>query len=202
MQRDCKEHVKCEDCGSEKHAIALHIDDEEHDRAPTKCLSIRTKCTQICRDRFSGKSCAKVILVRVFPDGQPEKSVNVYAMLDDQSNRSLAKSGLFHLLDIHGEEIQYTLSSCNGRFDTFGRRASGCAVVALDGSARHKLPVLIECDQIPTANMRYPPQKMLLMGRDVIEAHHVHDQLIGPRRTPIRTEAESWLGHHRRNMPW
>ena len=45
----------------------------------------------------------KMVMVKVFPTGQPEKRVKVYEILDDQSNRTLATSELFDNLQIPSE---------------------------------------------------------------------------------------------------
>jgi len=63
---------------------------------------------------------------KVFPNGEPERSVKLYAILDDQSNRTLGGTDFFDIMGISAQEAQkYTLSSCAGRVSVFGRRASG-----------------------------------------------------------------------------
>ena len=60
--------------------------------------TVNPKCTQVCgteNDKFKGRSCAKTVLVRVYPQDHPENSLKVYAIVDDQSNWSLAKPELF-----------------------------------------------------------------------------------------------------------
>ena len=46
-------------------------------------------CTQLCGYSFGGRSCGKIVLVVVFSDANPEHLVCAYAIIDDQSNRSL-----------------------------------------------------------------------------------------------------------------
>ena len=173
-----------------------------------KSLSVNSKCTQVCKDQFNGKSCAKTLLVRVYRTDHPNDVQTMYAIIDDQSNRSLAKSDFFENFGITGQQIQYTLSSCAGQVTASGRRANGFTIASLDGKSHLELPTLIECNQIP--NMReevptpdvaknhphlldivdhIPPlddesEILLLIGRDLIEAHHVFDQRIGPRNSP------------------
>lgn len=52
--------------------------------------------------------------------------------------------------------MEYTLASCSGCIATFGRRASGYVVEALDGNVSLDLPGLIECDKIPNARDEIP----------------------------------------------
>ena len=53
------------------------------------------KCTQICGDSFGGKSCAKIVLVKLSNCHRPYTCENMYAIIDDQSNRTLANSTFF-----------------------------------------------------------------------------------------------------------
>ena len=213
MRSDCKASVSC-DCGSKEHPTALHVNDgknvnpcDEKQEKPSD--PVTTKCTQICGGTRTGKSCAKVLLVKVFTEENPANAVKAYAIIDDQSNRSLAKTSLFNELEIHGEESQYTLASCSGQVTSAGRKAFGLMVESFDGSTRHKLPALIECDQIPNTREEIPTPEVvrhyqhlqdialhfrpvddnaeiqLLIGRDLIEAHHVFDQRTGPEHTPF-----------------
>ena len=215
MRQECKATVKCQSCGSDCHPTALHVHGEEKQpKLPANELTVKAeeqvnaKCTQICRGGVVGKSCAKMVLVKVFPSGKPEKAVKLYVIIDDQSNRSLARSELFDKLGIGGEEQEYTLASCNGRSRVTGRLARNLVVESLDGVTCHNLPTLIECDDIPNSREEIPTPEvaqhyahlrdvrthinpiddtakiLLLIGRDVPEAHHVIDQRTGPRSTP------------------
>lgn len=101
---------------SERHPTALHTTTaelsksqsyggEEHKGESKEYPDLQTKCTQICGDGSTGQSCAKTILVKVFPKGHPERAFVTYAVLGDQSNASLAKPKLFDLLGLQGESF-------------------------------------------------------------------------------------------------
>ncbi|XP_071145072.1 uncharacterized protein [Mytilus edulis] len=89
---------------------------------------------------------------------------------------------------------------------------------SINGNDKFDLPVLIECDHIPNnrdeiptpeVTMHYPHLKelrgsippieencqiLLLIGRDLLEAHHVLDQRIGPSRTPYAQQLKlGWV---------
>lgn len=49
---------------------------KEHGGESTKDLV--SKCTQLCSHNFNGRSCAKTVLVKIFPKGQPSKAVKAY----------------------------------------------------------------------------------------------------------------------------
>jgi hypothetical protein len=225
----CKETIQCTTCSSERHCSAMHFDrsgyskptpspstghggEQQHGEGSPEGhegLEVNATCTQICSDKFSGKSCAKTILATVYPRDRPDLAVKVYAILDDQSNKSLAKSELLDAMGVQTEQEPYKLSSCAGNFVTSGRRASGLVIESLDGSSKLDLPTLIECNQIPEIREEIPTpevaqhhphlkdiahhippiddtaQILLLVGRDLVEAHHVFDQRTGPRNSPF-----------------
>lgn len=107
IRRNCKATVKCEVCG-QNHPTALHLTTPNQDKSPVSLPSevhggegnkpnhtaagVATKYTEICGSEFHGKSCAKNILVRVYPESHPERVQKMYAIIDDQSNRSLVES--------------------------------------------------------------------------------------------------------------
>lgn len=116
MARDCKVAWKCTECESDRHIAAMHPgtapqasiaptlapeESEEgkelmRDPAPT----VTSKCTDICGEGQPAMSCSKICLVRVFAQGQRDKAINTYAVLDDQSNRSLARPKIFELFNV------------------------------------------------------------------------------------------------------
>ncbi|XP_053381914.1 uncharacterized protein LOC128549337 [Mercenaria mercenaria] len=224
---NCKVNdVKC-DCGSTSHPGAMHIDQqqrgvrdnsqqiemqmiprhEQQDGGERKS-QVNNSCTQICKNDFA-KSCTKLVLVNVCRTDNPCKTVKCYAMIDDQSNSSLAKPKLFDMLNITSQKFEYTINSCAGSRVTHYRRASDCTVMSVDGSVIYQLPTLIECPDIPDNrneicsphDVGFHPhlshiagfipkiddeaQILLLIGRDLVEAHHIQDQIIGPPGAPF-----------------
>ncbi len=136
--RDCKATLKCDECNSDSHNSALHpgppswmhkiqsssLQHGGEDEEIPKTQEVTSLCTEVCHG-LSMKSCSKICLVKVFPEGQPEKAVKMYAMLDDQSNRSLARSKFFDLFNINSKTSPYSLKTCAGLIDCYGRKAIG-----------------------------------------------------------------------------
>ncbi|CAG2230743.1 unnamed protein product [Mytilus edulis] len=219
LAKDCKANIKCEKCGKTAHCTAFHFEREtlqnnggerQIDNIPQDQVS--TKCTEICKDSgettFQGKSCAKTLLVKVYPEGKPEVSVTTYAIIDDQSNRSLACSTFIDYFNETTEPVEYSLASCSGKTVQHGRRTTGYILESLDGTTQLKCPSLIECNEIPISKReiatpaiarhykhlqdieQFIPELdrnaevMLLIGRDVTAAHHILDQRIGKDNEP------------------
>lgn len=172
--------------------------------------TVKSACTQICgRPSGTSRSCAKIIPVRVYLKEIPDKSRIVYALVDDQSSHSLATTPFFDFFSPGSMEHQYVLSSCAGRFTASGRKSRSYVIESLDSTCKLDLPSIIECNDIPKNRDEIPfpaiarqyshlqeiaqfiPTVMedveieLLIGRDVVTAHHVLDQRLGEGDLPI-----------------
>ncbi|KAL3983862.1 FRAS1-related extracelluar matrix protein 1/2 [Sarotherodon galilaeus] len=222
LAKNCTAEITCTECGSTAHVTALHPhpptwkpksfpstseDSGEEDRADNQ--EVKSTCTQVCGEGLSARACAKICLVRVFPNGRRGESKRMYAILDEQSNRSLARSEFFEAFKISGRSYSYTLKTCAGRTETSGRRASGYTVEPLDEKLSISLPTLLECNQIPNVRAEIPTPDaayhhahlkriadkipppdpdakiLLLLGRDILRVHKVREQISGPGDAPF-----------------
>ncbi len=222
MARECETAVKCRECNSDRHVSAMHpgpapwaegapVTEQEQGGESEGDVSseVTSKCTEICGKAPRPKSCSKICLVDVFPSDCPEQAERMYVVLDDQNNRSLAKSAFFKLFGINGDSYPYTLHTCAGTAKAMGRRPDNFIVRSLDGETQVSLPTLLECnmlpedrDEIPTPEIaRYfshlkavadkqPPFDtsapiLLLLGRDILSVHKVREQYNGPGNMPF-----------------
>ena len=95
--------------------------------------------------------------------------------------------------------FNYKLSTCTGESQATGRVLNNLIIESDDGSTQLKLPAILECDQIPVNIDEIPTKEVaesywymkdivdfipplneqlgivLLIGRDLIEAHHLLD---------------------------
>lgn len=156
LARDCQATLKCSECKSERHCSAMHIDtsqprpspmpDSDTEAQDGNPVEVTSRNTEVCGEASNiPRSCSKVCLVWVFPHGQPECSVQMYIILNDQSNRSLARSEFFHLFGIKGSLSPYLMRTCAGATEMTGRRATGFQIEAVNGGVCLDLPRLIEC---------------------------------------------------------
>ncbi|KAK3105444.1 hypothetical protein FSP39_025380 [Pinctada imbricata] len=215
--KNCRSRVKCETCNSNRHITCMHPEGEPPNKdggetTPKEEQSqqdVVTKCTQLCGSDTGSRSCGKVILVNVYPKGQPNKATRMYALIDDQSNKTLATSKFFDIFNLQGDPRVFTLSSCSGSVTFSSRTAEDFIVEPLSGEVQIQIPRIIELDGIPNNRQEIPtpdvalaypymsdispfiPEKdqsadiLLLIGRDVIQAHHVLDQRMGPDNSPF-----------------
>lgn len=144
----------------------------------------------------------------MYPANKSDKAREMYVVLEDQSNRSLAKSDFFELFDIKAARSTYTMKTFAGVSETTGRKAHNFVVSSLDRQTHIPLPPLLECNalpddrsEIPTPDIvqhfphlapiagKIPPLEpdtpiLLLLGRDILSVHKVHEQYNGPHNTP------------------
>ncbi|KAK0139185.1 hypothetical protein N1851_024265 [Merluccius polli] len=220
MAKDCSVKLKCFECESDRHCTAMHPDihlspavssvtepdTEQQNNTPSEVTS---RCTEVCGEGLPARSCAKICLVQVFPQGQKERSVKMYAILDDQSNRSLARAEFFQHFGIQGNASPYLMRTCAGTVEMTGRKAVGFQVQAINGEVCLDLPPLIECNEITSNRSEIPSpevalshthlrpvapyipepdpeaQILILLGRDIIRVHKVRQQISGPHDAPF-----------------
>lgn len=102
LAKNCKAEIRCNECESNSHVSALHpgpppwaIKDpsSNYGGEENKCppANVTSQCTEICGDSPIPKSCSKICLIGVYPESHPEAMVKMYVVLDEQSNRSLAR---------------------------------------------------------------------------------------------------------------
>ncbi|VDI77106.1 Hypothetical predicted protein [Mytilus galloprovincialis] len=217
ISRNCNVNVKCSIWGNNSHVSSMHIDrstttektstpkSNEDNGGELSTETILAICTRLCGNMRVGRSCGKTVLVDVFSGTSPEQSIRVYAIIDDQSNRSLATPDLFDRLGLHDSQKQFVLSSCSGSSTMVGRYASGIRICSIDGQSTFDMPEVIECDSIPSNLHEIPTPDVAnahphlhsiapylpaldpsckverLIGRDLPEVHHVTKQILGDK---------------------
>lgn len=220
MAKECPVKLRCIECESEGHCTAMHPDTPQSPTASpvaephteqqhSSSSEVTSRCTEVCGDGLPARSCAKICLVQVFPRGERERAVKMYAIIDDQSNRSLARHEFFELFGINGSPAPYLMRTCAGTTEMAGRRAVGFQVKGMNSPVCLDLPPLIECDDIMSNRSEIPSpevalshahlgpvaphipeldpeaQILILLGRDIIRVHKVRQQINGPNNAPF-----------------
>ncbi|CAE1306091.1 unnamed protein product [Acanthosepion pharaonis] len=121
VNKDCRFKPKCAECGSESHNTALHPGPVPQ-TTPIRAMpnhggennDVTAHCTQVCGSNLIDKSCSKICLVMVHPQGQRNKAVRMYAVIDEHSNKSLARPEFFELFSDFIPTSSYSLRTCAG----------------------------------------------------------------------------------------
>ena len=112
--------------------------------------------------------------------------------------------------------VQYTLSTCAGRFNVAFRHMRGIVVESLDESFKMELTQINECNNITNERPEIPTPEvvdhfehlggvtiaplnkkvdiLLLIGREIPDVHHVLEHRIGPKITRGYPLGGPWLG--------
>lgn len=226
--KDCKATIKCEECSSERHLAALHpgpapktpspLSDHGGEQEVEQNPDVTATCTEVCGSKITGKSCSKICLVQVHPKGEPHNAKKMYAIIDDQSNQSLAKTEFFDMFAIQSKTSPYTLKTCAGVTQVNGRRACDYVVKSFEGKMSFHLPTLIECNAIPNNREEIPTAKaashhphlkaiaaeippldpqaeiLLLIGRNLLTVHKVRKQICGKQDDPFAQKLDlGWV---------
>lgn len=179
---------------------------ESEEQTPLKVISM---CTEICGGAPKPRSSSKICLVNIYQAGCCNMSHRVYAVLDNQSNQFFSKITIFFYLFCTSSSISpYTLRTYSGIVETAGRKASNIILKSPDGKTKAALPTLLECNNMPNDSSEIPtPEIMqyfphhrivvnkippldtrvpiiLLLGRDILSLHKVHEQCNGPHNLP------------------
>lgn len=110
LAKDCRLTVVNSVEKGTNHPTALHDykrvtndqDFDENNHARIKTEEVTSACTMLCERAGASKLSAKTVLVKVYLRGNPEKAISVYAIIDGQRNRTLARSAFFELFGISG----------------------------------------------------------------------------------------------------
>ena len=140
------------------------------------------------------------------------KSVTVNALLDDGSTTSYLNSSIASRLGVSGELRTMTVSTLNGKVDTFTTTPVSFLIKSRDGQVQHSMTALTtdsvtgnlqpvnwlkeatnypHLNGIPFPSLARPAVVDLLIGSDHAELHVSHQDVVGPpgqpvaRRTPL-----------------
>ena len=195
LAKDCATQVKCSECHNDKHVTALHAGPPSKPAAEEVKLKdahqyggepvVISSYTEVCGNTMRGKSCAKMCLVSIHANSQPDNKIKAYMVIDDQSNFSLAKPKLFDLLSLGGKATPYKLKMCSGTSQAMGRCAQNLVIESFDGMQSNVLPILTECNAIPDSKEEIPTH--------AVARAHPHREAIAEKIPELDPEAEILL---------
>lgn len=150
LAKDCKAPVKCLECDSSYHDIAMHPDASPQPvKAPpppqenggegedsSVVSDVTTSCTEVCGKGQWGCPCSKICLAKIYHEGFKDEAIKAYVILDDQSNRLLARPEFFEVFNVKSELLSYHLRTCSG-IETLGKKAEGFKIESLDAQGCH-----------------------------------------------------------------
>ena len=154
--KNCRTRLKCKEC-SKFHPTSIHdpsIRSEpanepssEHSRDPaiTNCTNATETVTN-----------SMILPVWLYHKDQPERSVQVYTLLDNASDTTFIKSSVLKNLGVEGPEMILKLYTMHGEADVPVQKIDGLVVESLDGTAPIELSKTYSRDNIPSRSNQIP----------------------------------------------
>ena len=104
--RDCTSVCKCTTCGSVRHNSMLHLPQTNNN-----LHIVSTNCTALCGDGLPPRLCSKIVPVVISSRLRPGKVFETLAIIDEQSNTTLAHPDIFDELHADSKRVDYTLKT-------------------------------------------------------------------------------------------
>lgn len=145
----------------------------------------------------------------VFHENISRNVHRIYVIVDDLLNQTLASPELLDILDISSVPPKFTLATCSGKTAMYGRNVLGLKVRSIDKTVNLDLPSPFRCEDLPNDLSEIPTPEIaesfphlsviapkipkfdpdskvhLLICRNLLEAHYVEEQILGPRGAPF-----------------
>ena len=167
--------------------------------------NVGTFCIKMCGNLISGRSCENIILIDEFPTTNPENLKCVYAVVDEQSNRSLISTNLQFLENVNRTFCHHNLVFQHNMDDAWMDFVSNYLMDLIHWTCLSSLNTtlllvhvmkylrLMWPKHIHTCIilhyqyhlLDYEAKIELLIGRDIPQVHHVFDQVIGDKGKPF-----------------
>jgi hypothetical protein len=134
---------KCCIC-EKKHLTVLHD--------PTRNES-SSACTRICEDSGELRSCARIVLLKVYHRSNLSRETLTYAVLDDQSTDVFVSDSLLDILVVEGDEVNLQVNTIVGTNTIRTKKATGLCVQDIHGEHPPiKVPFAYARDSIPATH--------------------------------------------------
>ena len=164
MIRQCKMGKKCKIC-NKPHATVLHLDsskspkdgqqvgNEEDCRATNSCVSV-------CQINDSGTATSSLIVpVWLYHQGDPRKRIEVYAVLEDQSDTCFVTEDTCARLGVEGPDITLELGTMHTVDKIQTQKITGLTVARQDSQIEIELPKCYTRKLIPAQREQIPRQE-------------------------------------------
>ena len=134
---------KCCIC-EKKHLTVFHD--------PTRNES-SSACTRICDDSGELRSCARIVLLKVYHRSNLSRETLTYAVLDDQSTDVFVSDSLLDILGVEGDEVNLQVNTIVGTNTIRTKKATGLCVQDIHGEHPPiKVPFSYARDCIPATH--------------------------------------------------
>ena len=162
----CKQRLKCDVC-MRKHPTTLHEErnvGEPNGAADGQDSNEEATASSFCNRNETAEHCyaSPIVPARLSHVSAPEKSVVVYALLDEQSDATFVLTDVLRRLNVKGSDVDLRLSTMHGSDVMRTQLVDGLRVQCLKGDVMIDLPRVYASDNIPAKRNQIPTQEMAM----------------------------------------
>ena len=137
--RSCNSTTKCNICSSDRHHTLRH---------QARPINVVTHCTQ---RELPTRLCSKIIPVTISSPVKRDKRIETLAIMDEQSNTTLAHPDIFDALHVETQQVHYTLNTLGENKTHKTGRLGDFLIQGKFRTELFNLRNVTECDSIPNS---------------------------------------------------
>ena len=154
--RECQRKGQCNVC-KKTHATLLHRPHTQEKRESETREQATSNCVSVCLTSECNRTTTSMILpVWLYHRSKPEAAVQVYAVLDDQSDTCFITEETRKSLGLEGPEIPLELGTMHSVETVSTQRLEGLVISSYDKGEDIELPKTYSRDQIPSHREQIP----------------------------------------------
>jgi hypothetical protein len=170
MAKSCKESIRCLTC-KKPHATLLHFESKESKNGNKKENEESSKekpkvanRVVVCHSNDCNEVTTSFLILPVWicQKDNPEKKINTYAVLDDQSDTCFVTDSVCDQLEIEGPETVIELGTMHAVEDIRTQKINGLIVSSEDKSVDVPLPKAYSRENIPARRDQIPRVEMAI----------------------------------------
>ena len=204
--KDCnRDKLQCKIC-QQKHATILR-DPTRHEKKDIS--QVNSACSQVCGQNQPARSCARIVILKVFYQDDPLWKVPSYAVLDDQSTDVFVTDTLLEQLGVKGQDVNLEINTITGVNSVCTQKANGLHIQDIDNLHKPiKVPFAYSQHTIPASQEDIATPEIARCWKHLEEVaqriHHHPDTEIGiliGRNIPSAFQPLSII-YGREDEPW
>ena len=154
--RDCQRKGQCNVC-EKMHATLLHRPHTQEKREAENREQATSNCVSACLTSECNRTTTSMILpVWLYHRSKPEAAVQVYAVLDDQSDAFFITEETRKTLGLEGPEIPLELGTMHSVETVSTQRLEGLVISSYNKGENIELPKTYSRDQMPSRREQIP----------------------------------------------
>ena len=154
--RECQRKGQCNVC-EKMHATLLHRPHTQEKREAENREQATSNCVSAClTSECNGTTTSMILPIWLYHRSKPEAAVQVYAVLDDQSDTFFITEETRKTLGLEGPEIPLELGTMHSVETVSTQRLEGLVISSYNKGENIEFPKTYSRDQIPSRREQIP----------------------------------------------